>query len=430
MAAKSQRLGLTWAIFGTFTIALMVFVLVLFFVVPSQAEQYLTETLRARGMGVARDLERRVSISDAPAGPDVMREIDRVVGDEPEIRGAWALSCHDSSCADPRVVARRVHLSKEQRVGTTEDKFTQALLEQFVPHRTDSSLQLESGELLVIDPVPSAPDRGDAYILVALDRSRIDEGVSSLRSTLFIALILSVAVFLALLALLSRVLIIRPISSMRAMAARLSEADLSGRVDGAATRELEELADSLNNIGQGLRETLGRVRGVSEGVAQVIDSISQTAATTSQGAVTVATRVEETSSAMVEMLASLKGIAENVEVLFQSAEESSSSILEMSTTNDEVADNVTKMSASVEQTTSAIEEMTYSIKEVAGNVNDLLKNAELTSSAIHEMDVAIGQVETNAYETARLSEQVSKDAESGMESIQKTIVGIDRIKVS
>jgi methyl-accepting chemotaxis protein len=46
------------------------------------------------------------------------------------------------------------------------------------------------------------------------------------------------------------------------------------------------------------------------------------------------------------------------------------------------------------------------------------------------MDIAISQVETNAYETARLSEQVSKDAETGAESSQKTIVGIDKIKVS
>ncbi len=44
------------------------------------------------------------------------------------------------------------------------------------------------------------------------------------------------------------------------------------------------------------------------------------------------------------------------------------------------------------------------------------------------MDASIGQVETNANETARLSEQVSEDAQSGVESLQKTLSGIDRIK--
>jgi methyl-accepting chemotaxis protein len=46
------------------------------------------------------------------------------------------------------------------------------------------------------------------------------------------------------------------------------------------------------------------------------------------------------------------------------------------------------------------------------------------------MEVATNQVQVNVVETSRLSEQVSRDAESGMESIQKTIAGIDKIKDS
>jgi methyl-accepting chemotaxis protein len=46
------------------------------------------------------------------------------------------------------------------------------------------------------------------------------------------------------------------------------------------------------------------------------------------------------------------------------------------------------------------------------------------------MDVSIGQVETNANETARLSEQVSAEAASGVQSLQKTLAGIDRIRES
>ncbi|MCA2977633.1 MAG: methyl-accepting protein, partial [Myxococcaceae bacterium] len=289
---------------------------------------------------------------------------------------------------------------------------------------------LDSGDLLVSDEVQPRTGGGRGHVLILLDTARVREAIGSVRQTLLVALLISVAVFIALVGVLSRVLIIAPIRLMRSQALRLSEADLSGRIEGATTRELQDLSEALNMIGQGLRDTIGRVRGVAESVAQVIDSISRTAATTTGGSSTVLTRVEETSSAMVEMLASLRGISENIETLYGSAEDSSSSILEMATTNDEVADNVRKMAASVEQTTSAIEQTTYSIKEVARNVQDLLKSAELTSSSIREMDVAISQVETNAVETARLSEQVSKDAELGAESIQKTIVGIDKIKDS
>src|SRR6185436_4058272 len=182
--------------------------------------------------------------------------------------------------------------------------------------------------------------------------------------TLMFAMLAGTGLFLVLVVLLSRQLIVRPLTAMMQTAARLSEADLTVRVERAATRELDSLAEALNTIGLGLRETLGRVRGVSEAVAQVIDQISRTAAETSTGSSTVLTRVEETSSSMVEIIASLKGIAENVEVLFQSAEESSSSVMEMAATNDEVAENVTAMAASVEENTSQIEQMTIAIKEV------------------------------------------------------------------
>jgi methyl-accepting chemotaxis protein len=133
---------------------------------------------------------------------------------------------------------------------------------------------------------------------------------------------------------------------------------------------------------------------------------------------------------MVRVMASLRGIAQNVEVLYQSAEESRSSISEMAATNEEVAENVHAMAASVEETTSAIEDMTYSIKEVAKNIQDLNASTEETSTSMSHMDVSISQVEMNANEAAALSEQVSKDAESGVESLRKTLAGIDKIKDS
>jgi methyl-accepting chemotaxis protein len=414
--------GLTWAIFGTFTIALVVLVLVLFILLPRQAEGPLEDTLFDRGKAVAREIQRKIVIGARDTlDQDASAEIRTIIGSEEEIRSAWVLVCQGAECTERDLIAVKPN---------TPPELTREVLQAFNKGNRRSRLTLESGDLMVADEVAPRTGAGRGHVIVVLDTIRIRQAISSLRQILLIALLVSVAVFIALVGVLSRVLLIAPIRQMRAQAARLSEADLSGRVESATTRELQELADALNMIGQGLRDTISRVRGVAESVAQVIDQISRSAATTSGGSATVLTRVEETSSAMVQMLASLKGIAENVETLYGSAEDSSSSILEMATTNDEVADNVTKMAASVEETTSAIEQTTYSIKEVARNVEDLLKSAELTSSSIREMDVAISQVETNAYETARLSEQVSKDAELGAESITKTIAGIDKIKDS
>jgi methyl-accepting chemotaxis protein len=421
MAVRSQRPGLTWAIFGITAVALIVLVLTLLIVVPSQADRYLSEALVDRGRAVAKEVEHKVIVG-AREGIDheASAEIAAIVATEREVADVWVLMCPEKECQPRDVIA----IGSAARPAVSEEVLTALKAGGELSHT------LPSGQLLVASRVMPRTGTGAGFVVVTMDRTKVNDALTSLRNTLLLALFVTVAIFLALIGVLSRVLLIRPIRDMRAMAGRLSEADLSGRVEGAGAKELDDLADALNNIGQGLRDTLGRVRGVAESVAQVIDQISRSASSTTSGASTVLTRVEETSSAMVQMLASLRGIAENVEVLFQSAEDSSSSISEMSTTNDEVYANVTKMAASVDETTSAIEQMTYAVKEVARNIEDLLRSTEATSSSIREMEVATTQVQYNVVETSRLSEQVSKDAESGMESIQKTIAGIDKIKDS
>ncbi|MEK7704668.1 MAG: methyl-accepting chemotaxis protein, partial [Myxococcota bacterium] len=86
------------------------------------------------------------------------------------------------------------------------------------------------------------------------------------------------------------------------------------------------------------------------------------------------------------------------------------------------------LASSVEETTTAIEEMTFSVKEVARNIEELSTAAEETAASMNQMDVSISQVDTNASETARLSETVTADAEIGVTAINRTIEGIDRIK--
>jgi len=225
-------------------------------------------------------------------------------------------------------------------------------------------------------------------------------------------------------------LVLAPLEAMAGVARRISDSDLSARADRQSDDELGALADSLNRIGENLSTTLSRVQTVTGGVAAVIDRIDRTGKAVSAGAGTVSARVVDTSTSMIQMVASLKGIADNVEVLALSAEQSSASIVEMAASNDEVAENIQALAGSVEETTAAIEEMTYSIKEVAKNIEDLSATTEETSSSMNEMDVSISQVETNANETAKLSEQAQRDAEMGAEALSRTLQGIDKIKES
>ncbi|GAO01586.1 methyl-accepting chemotaxis protein [Anaeromyxobacter sp. PSR-1] len=268
------------------------------------------------------------------------------------------------------------------------------------------------------------------YVLLGLDRDPLDAQAGRAGWYIFALLVGGGMVLAGLVYVFVSRLVLRPLDEMSAVARRVSDCDLTARSAQLGPDELGTLAESLNRIGENLAATLSRVQNVTGGVATVIDRISRTGSAVSSGAGTVSARVVDTSSSMSQMISSLKGIADNVEVLAQSAEESSSSILEMAATNDEVAENIQALAASVEETTAAIEQMTYSIKEVAKNIEDLSATTEETSSSMNEMDVSISQVESNANETARLSEQAQRDAESGAEALSRTLLGIDKIKES
>jgi methyl-accepting chemotaxis protein len=281
-----------------------------------------------------------------------------------------------------------------------------------------------------VRPDGTREDRNVGWVLLALSGRELSQQIAEVRNELLL-LLAGGGLFLAVLVyvFVAR-LLLRPLDAMSGVARRVSDCDLTARAPQLGDDELGTLAESLNRIGENLAVTLSRVQTVTGGVATVIERISKTGAAVSSGAGTVSARALDTSSSMGQMIASLKGIADNVEVLAQSAEESSSSILEMAATNDEVVENIHGLAASVEETTAAIEQMTYSIKEVAKNIEELSATTEETSSSMNEMDVSISQVETNANETAKLSEQAQRDAESGAEALSRTLAGIDKIKES
>jgi methyl-accepting chemotaxis protein len=305
--------------------------------------------------------------------------------------------------------------------------------------RSPGERTLQDGELyrfavpvkaLATRPDGSRGERELGYLLLGLSAAETTAHLSSVRLKVLGLLGLGGLLLAGVVYFLTFRLVLAPLEEMTSVARKMSDSNLSARAARLGDDELGTLADSLNRIGENLSATISRVQTVTGGVAAVIERIDKTGKAVSAGAGTVSARVVDTSTSMGEMIASLKGIADNVEVLAQSAEESSSSILQMAATNDEVAENIQALAASVEETTAAIEQMTYSIKEVAKNIEDLSATTEQTSSSMNEMDVSISQVETNANETAKLSEQAQRDAEMGAEALSRTLLGIDKIKES
>lgn len=203
----------------------------------------------------------------------------------------------------------------------------------------------------------------------------------------------------------------------------LSGAVAAGRESGVLPPEAEEALLRLGAGRDALRRTADDQRHALESMSQALTTLTESLSQQSAS-------VQEISRSLTERLKFHKELSENLDGLSHSAEESSSSVLEMVAINNEVRENIHNLSMSVQETTTAIEEMTFSSKEVAKNIEELSTAAEETAASMNQMDVSISQVETNANETSKLSETVTKDAETGVTAINRTIEGIDKIKES
>ncbi len=142
------------------------------------------------------------------------------------------------------------------------------------------------------------------------------------------------------------------------------------------------------------------------------------------------TRTTESARLLRDAGVAFGDATKRIDQLLVSTSEASRSVNELDSNTHEVAEHAAELAKSVRETVSSLEQMAYAIREVAKNVDALSLTAEETSSSMNEMDLSIDQVQSNANETARLSEEVTHDAEKGTEAIVKTMSEIYRIKES
>src|SRR5215471_14156444 len=86
-----HRVGLKWAIFGSFTLALLVILGTLYWVVPQQVEGYLTDRLAERANAVGREVKRRTTFTGPEYSEDNSRRLTEVGQSERDVRSIIVL---------------------------------------------------------------------------------------------------------------------------------------------------------------------------------------------------------------------------------------------------------------------------------------------------------------------------------------------------
>ena len=399
-----RHLGLRTAIFGSFGLALLLLLVVAWALMRMQVLDRVGERLEASGRLLAQHVASWVAHSESPQ--QVLAQASLA---EAAVAGVALVNASGQT----------------QAVGHDTVDWASAIALWELSGRA-SRVALPGHLVLLAEPELGT----DATVLVVIDERFLEDVKTGLRSGLLLSVLVGVLVFAVGMALVSRALLDRPLGRMTAMARRLAEADLTEGLGEGGNDAVGRLAGALDQLRTSLRETIGRARGVGDAIVLAIGLLSRSGTTVSGGAGVVLQRVEEARTVIFELLTSLGGLAEQLDVLGRGAEEGTATATAMAVTHDDVTRLVEQLGAAAAETTAAIGDMSRSVTEVARAVGELHGSAEETSVSMQEMDVSIGQVETNANETARLSENVLQDATTAGEALQTTLLAIDRIRGS
>ena len=223
-------------------------------------------------------------------------------------------------------------------------------------------------------------------------------------------------------------LIIRPITHLQQVSAAVAKGDLTQRLRLQRDDELGKLTLAFNQMTENLESMVSKVKTGHQrltGATHVIAKSSQHVMQRSENQLAF---TDQAYGAVENLNTGIKRINENVEALSTSSEETSSSILEMVATMEEVSKHTDSLFQSVEETANATTEMVASINEVDRNMDQLANFVSETSASMIEMDATINEVEKNAQQSYEFSVEASKSAEEGMKAVQETMAGMSRIQ--
>ncbi|MBI3755214.1 MAG: hypothetical protein HY265_03520 [Deltaproteobacteria bacterium] len=229
-------------------------------------------------------------------------------------------------------------------------------------------------------------------------------------------------------------MIIRPILHISQEIGPISEGDLTKTIEGKANiigftfkDEIVLMTEGVNKIIASLRNSIKGIYSVSQEVSSVSKVTKQSSHGIQESARTQLQAVEETSSSIEEMAASMKTVAGDTEELLHASDGASASSLEMAASVAEVAENAEKLVASVDVTVSAIHEIAASLKQVAAHVDILLAETEQVVSATTEVNAAIKEIGAISKEEAVLAEKAVEIVANRLDVVNKSSKDIEQI---
>ena len=139
-------------------------------------------------------------------------------------------------------------------------------------------------------------------------------GSVRIRNSLIISALVLLPLILAILYLLTKIWVARPLAKVTETTKRLSEGDFSVQIEVASQDEIGQLNNSMQSMVIKLTQVITDVRSASDNLSSAAEEVSATAQSMSQASSEQAASVEETSASIEQMSASINQNTENAKV--------------------------------------------------------------------------------------------------------------------
>ncbi len=213
------------------------------------------------------------------------------------------------------------------------------------------------------------------------------------------------------------------VSALRAF----GQGQYDARVDLAAVADpaLREVAEAVNaaaNQAQAdLRESMDRMRAVSQGVDETIEAMVRLVV---QGDLTGSLRIGVADAALTPLIA---GVGQVMETLKRFVTEIREAALQLSTSAAEVLAAATQNESSTSQQASAIHETTATMEELKGASHQIAENAQMVASIAEQTLAATRQGEGSIKAFMDSMEKVRRNAIEVDDAISKLSRRVERI---